>query len=218
MAAASADGVVLSSPDDNSADTKERTTPPFRHPSFSKEGNFEPPANPGGSDRKLRQKTHQTIKRVTDNFESLQFNTPVAALMELSNAIGDLGVEPENASRDDIFAVREALTSLILMLTPFAPHTAEELFAVVIGNDDGLLANGALFPEFSEELAKADEIEIPVQINGKLRSRIMASPETANDELEKMALADEKVREYTDGKEIVKVVVVPKRLVNIVVK
>ncbi len=218
VAAASADGVVLSSPDDNSADTKERTTPPFRHPSFSKEGNFEPPANPGGSDRKLRQKTHQTIKRVTDNFESLQFNTPVAALMELSNAIGDLGVEPENASRDDIFAVREALTSLILMLTPFAPHTAEELFAVVIGNDDGLLANGALFPEFSEELAKADEIEIPVQINGKLRSRIMASPETANDELEKMALADEKVREYTDGKEIVKVVVVPKRLVNIVVK
>ena len=171
-----------------------------------------------GSDRKLRQKTHQTIKRVTDNFESLQFNTPVAALMELSNAIGDLGVEPENAGDDDIFAVREALTSLILMLTPFAPHTAEELFAVVIGNDDGLLANGALFPEYSEELAKADEIEIPVQINGKLRSRILASPETANDELEKMAFADEKVREYTDGKEIVKVVVVPKRLVNIVVK
>ena len=63
-----------------------------------------------------------------------------------------------------------------------------------------MLANGVLFPEYNEELAKADEIEIPVQINGKLRSRVMASPETANDELERMALADEKTREYTDGK------------------
>jgi len=168
--------------------------------------------------RKLRQKTHQTIKRVSDNFESLQFNTPVAALMELSNAIGDLEVAPEKASEDESFAVREALTSLVLMLTPFSPHTAEELFSVLIGNEDGILGNGARFPEYNEELARADEIEIPVQINGKLRSRLMVSPEASNEELEKMAFADEKVREYTDGKEVVKVVVVPKRLVNIVLK
>ena len=178
----------------------------------------QPPATAGGSDRKLRRKTHQTIKRVSDSFESLQFNTPVAALMELSNAIGDIGVEPENATAGDIYAVREALTSLVLMLTPFTPHTAEELFAELIGNEDGLIANNARFPAYNEELAKADEIEIPVQVNGKLRSRIMASPETANEELEKMAFADEKVREYTTGREIVKVVVVPNRLVNIVVK
>lgn len=166
--------------------------------------------------RKLRQKTHQTIKRVSDSFESLQFNTPVAALMELSNSIGDIDVD----SADDTtkYAIREALTSLVLMLTPFSPHTSEELYAVLTGNEDGMLANGARFPEYSEELAKADEIEIAVQVNGKLRSRVMASPETPNDELEKMAFADEKVREYTDGKEIVKVIVVPKRLVNIVVK
>ena len=88
----------------------------------------------------------------------------------------------------------------------------------MIGNEDGMLANGARFPEYNEELARADEIEIPVQVNGKLRSRVMASPETANDELEKMAFADEKVREFTNGKQIIKVVVVPKRLVNIVVK
>jgi leucyl-tRNA synthetase len=168
--------------------------------------------------RVLRRKTHQTIKRVSDSFESLQFNTPVAALMELSNAIGDIGVEPENATDGVIFAVREALTSLVLMLTPFTPHTSEELFAVLISNEDGLIANNARFPAYSEDLAKADEIEIPVQVNGKLRSRVMASPETANDELEKMALADEKVREHTDGNEIVKVVVVPRRLVNIVVR
>ena len=166
--------------------------------------------------RKLRQKTHLTIKRVGDSFESLQFNTPVAALMELSNSISDVDVE--NPDDDTVSAVREALTSLVLMLTPFSPHSAEELFAVLTGNDEGMLANGARFPEFSEELAKADEIEIPVQINGKLRSRVMAAPETSNEELQKLAFADEKVREYTDGKEIVKVVVVPKRLVNIVLK
>jgi len=168
--------------------------------------------------KKLRQKTHQTVKRVGDSFDTLQFNTPVAALMEMCNAIYDVGVEPENANEGEIYAVREALTALTLMLTPFAPHTAEELYAVITGNDDGMTANGALFPEYSEELAKADEIEIPVQINGKLRSRVMAAPETPNDELERMALADEKTREYTDGKTIVKVIVVPKRLVNIVVK
>ncbi len=179
-----------------------------------------PPATAGGTDpaRQLRRKTHQTIKRVSDSFETLQFNTPVAALMELSNAIGDIVVEPENASEDDIFAVREALTSLVLMLTPFTPHTSEELFAVLIGNEDGMLANSARFPAYNEELAKADEIEIPVQVNGKLRSRVMAAPGTANDELERMAFADEKIREYTDGRQIVKVVVVPNRLVNIVLK
>ena len=178
----------------------------------------QPPANAGGSDRKLRQKTHQTIKRVSDSFESLQFNTPVAALMELSNAIGDIGVEPENAGDDEIFAVREALTALTVMLTPFSPHIAEELYAALIGNENGILANAALFPNYNDDLARADEIEIPVQINGKLRSRIMASPDATNAELETMAFADEKVREYTEGNEVVKVVVVPKRLVNIVVQ
>ena len=173
---------------------------------------------PGSNARKLRQKTHQTIKRVGDALDTLQFNTPVAGLMELSNAVGDIGVEPADATPADIFAVREALTSLVLMLTPFAPHSAEELFSVIIGNEDGMLANGARFPEFSEDLARADEIEIPVQVNGKLRSRVMAAPGTADDTLQSMAFADEKVREHTDGKDVVKVVVVPNRLVNIVVK
>jgi leucyl-tRNA synthetase len=168
--------------------------------------------------KKLRQKTHQTIKRVTDSFESLQFNTPVAALMELSNAIDDLEVEPAAARDDERFAVREALTALTLMLTPFAPHTAEELYSVLVGSDIGLLAHGARFPEYDEELAKADEIEIAVQVNGKLRSRIMASPEVSNDELQKMALADARVREHIQGKEVAKAIVVPQRLVNIVVK
>ena len=168
--------------------------------------------------RKLRQKTHQTIKRIEENFESLQFNTPVAALMELSNAIYDFKVEPETANETDIFAIREAVESLILMLTPFAPHTAEELYSEIVGNDQGIQANNARFPEYRAELAKADEIEIPVQINGKLRSRVLASPDATNEDLEKLALSDAKVIENTDGKQIVKIIVVPKRLVNIVVK
>jgi len=170
------------------------------------------------SARSLRRKTHQTIKRVSDSFETVQFNTPVAALMELANAIGDVEVEPDAATDAEKFAVREALESLVLMLTPFAPHTAEELYSVLVRNEDGIVGNDARFPDYSAELAQEDEIEIAVQVNGKLRGRVFASPEAANEELEKLAFADEKVHEYTNGKEVVKVVVVPKRLVNIVIK
>ncbi len=176
------------------------------------------PSEETAESRKLRRKTHQTIKRVGDNLETLQFNTPVAALMELSNAIGDFPVTPDNASAADIFAVREALVSLTLMLTPFAPHVSEELYSILIGNEKGILGNRARFPKADPELVKDDEIEFPVQINGKLRSRITAAPETSNEELEKLAFADAKVKEFTDGKEIVKIIVVPKRLVNIVVR
>ncbi|MEJ7847227.1 MAG: leucine--tRNA ligase [Pyrinomonadaceae bacterium] len=168
--------------------------------------------------RKLRQKTHQTIQRITESLEDLQFNTPVAALMELSNEIGDFKIEPDQATTAEAFAVSEALLSLVIMLAPFAPHTAEELFSEFAGNSDGILANGARFPEFDPELIKSDEIEIPVQVNGKLRSRVMASPDAGSDLLQELALNDEKIKEYTGGKEIVKVVVVPNRLVSIVVK
>lgn len=168
--------------------------------------------------KKLRRKTHQTIQRIEENFESLQFNTPVAALMELSNALYDFKVEPETGSESDIYAIREAVESLILMLAPFAPHTAEELYSQIVGNENGILANGGRFPEYNANLAKADEIEIPVQINGKLRSRVLASPDADNKTLEELALADEKVKDNINGKEVVKVIVVPKRLVNVVVR
>ncbi len=168
--------------------------------------------------RKLRQKTHQTIKRITENFESYQFNTPVAALMELSNALGDFKVEPSAASPDELFAVSEAVKSLLLMLAPYAPHVSEELWEVWTGNAEGILQSGAKFPIADESLAQANEIEIPVQINGKLRSRLAASPETPKEELEAMALTDAKVKEHIAEKQIVKIIVVPNRLVNIVVK
>ncbi len=168
--------------------------------------------------KKLRQKTHQTIQRITESLETLQFNTPVAALMELCNSIYEFKAEPETAGAEEVFAVREAVESLLIMLVPFAPHAAEEMYSQIVGNDRGLLGNDARFPVADEELVKADEIEIPVQVNGKLRSRVIASPETPEAELQAMALADEKIKEFTAGKEIVKVIVVPKRLVSIVVK
>lgn len=174
-----------------------------------------------GSDaevKKMRRKTHRTIKRVTENFESFQFNTPVAALMELSNALNDFKIEPSAANNAEKYAVREAIESLILMLAPYAPHFAEEIWEVINANQPGILQSGARFPVADESLAKADEIEIPIQINGKLRSRILVSPGTSQADLQAMALANEKIKEYTDGKQIVKIIVVPNRLVNIVVR
>ena len=168
--------------------------------------------------RALRRKTHQTIRRITDDFEQLHFNTSVAALMELSNALGDFNVKPADASAPDVFAVREALESLVVMLAPFAPHAAEEMWESM-GHAGGLLHEGARrWPVANADLARKEELEIPVQINGKLRGRISATPETSEEELRAAALADEKVRVWMEGREVVKVVVVPQRLVNIVVK
>ena len=168
--------------------------------------------------KKLRQKTHQTIQRVTESLESLQFNTPVAGMMELLNAIYDAPFEPDSAAESEVFAMNESVLALVTMLAPFAPHTAEELYSVIAGNDEGMLANGACFPQFRAELAVADEIEIAVQVNGKLRGRVLAAPDASNEDLQAKALADEKVQEHIAGKDVVKVIVVPGRLVNIVVK
>lgn len=166
--------------------------------------------------RALRRKTHQTITRVTQDFEKLDLNTNVSALMELLNALTDYNVDPSTASANDGFAAREALESLVVMLAPFAPHVAEEMWEG-LGHEGGLL-KGAPWPIADPELAKKDELEIPVQVNGKLRSRVIVAPDISEAELRALALADEKVQSFIDGHQIVKVVVVPQRLVNVVVK
>ena len=166
--------------------------------------------------RALRRKTHQTIAKVTADFEHLHLNTSVAALMELFNALADFKVNPTHASACDSFAFREALEALIIMLAPFAPHAAEEMWEGV-GHNGGLLAT-ARWPVANADLARREELEIPVQVNGKLRSRVLASPEVGEEELRAAALADEKVMALTAGREVVKVIVVPKRLVNVVVR
>ena len=166
--------------------------------------------------RALRRKTHLTIARITNDFDGLHFNTNVAALMELLNELSDFKAEPAKAANEDVFVVREALEALIVMLTPFAPHAAEEMWEA-LGHKGGLLTS-ATWPKADPALARSEELEIPVQVNGKLRSRLIASPEVSEAELRAAALADEKIRSLIDGHELVKVIVVPQRLVNIVVR
>ncbi|HYY59657.1 MAG TPA: leucine--tRNA ligase [Pyrinomonadaceae bacterium] len=168
--------------------------------------------------RALRRKTHQTIARITNDFDELHFNTSIAALMELLNELGDFNAQPAEAVEPDVYAVREALESLVIMLAPFAPHVSEEMWEG-LGHRGGLLSAGrARWPKANEELARKEELEIPVQVNGKLRSRIRATPDAAEETLRAAALADERVRGFTAGRDVVKVIVVPQRLVNIVVK
>jgi len=170
------------------------------------------------SARALRRKTHQTIAKITSDFEHLHFNTSVAALMELFNQLSDFNADPAQASESDVFAVREALESLVIMLAPFAPHVAEEMWEG-LGHAGGLLQQGARrWPTADPELARREELEIPIQVNGRLRSRVIALPGVSEDELRASALADERVRALIDGREVVKVIVVPERLVNVVIK
>jgi leucyl-tRNA synthetase len=171
---------------------------------------------PSGAGRALRRKTHQTIVKVTSDFENLHLNTIVAALMELFNELSAFEAEPASATAADAFAVREALESLVLMLAPFSPHVAEEMWQH-LGHSGGLLNSGR-WPQAEAELAKQDELEIPIQVNGKLRSRVLASPQVTEEELRTAALKDEKIRAFIEGHQVVKVIVVPQRLVNVVLK
>ena len=174
------------------------------------------PADFSDAARALRRKTHQTIARVTADFEKLDLNTNVAALMELLNALGEFHIDPAAASATDRFAAREAIEALVVMLAPFSPHVAEEMWEG-LGREGGLL-KGAPWPVADAELAKKEELEIPVQVNGKLRSRVIVAPDISEEDLRTMALADAKIQSFIDGQKIVKVIVVPQRLVNVVVK
>jgi leucyl-tRNA synthetase len=167
--------------------------------------------------RSLRHETHRTVERVTGDFEGLRYNTAVAALMELLNVLSDFQASPESAGAAELFAVREALEALVLMLAPFAPHAAEEMWEG-LGHEGGILSSGARWPLADEQLARKQELEIAVQVNGKLRSRLRVGVDAGEDDIRAAALSDEKVRAWTDGKQIAKVVVVPGRLVNVVVR
>jgi len=131
--------------------------------------------------------------------------------------LSDFNADPAQASESDVFAVSEALEALVVMLTPFAPHVAEEMWEG-LGHSGGLLQQVPRWPTADPDLARREELEIPVQVNGKLRSRVIASPDVAEDDLKAAALADERIRALIDGHEVVKVIVVPRRLVNIVIK
>jgi leucyl-tRNA synthetase len=179
--------------------------------------------------RKMQRKLHQTIQRITEDFSGRwHFNTSISALMELVNELHDCeaSVQREKTSRPgksgldgapaaSLPLLADAQRKLVLMLAPFAPYLAHELWEV-LGESSDLLR--APWPKYDPALAKEEEVEIGIQVNGKIRSRIVVPADAADDHVRDLALADEKVKAAIEGKGIVKVLVVKGRLVNIAVK
>ena len=179
-------------------------------------------------ERALRRKTHETIRRVTvDIEERMHLNTAVSSLMELVNDLYAFsettprgapgraaGSEGPTARTETLAVVREAVDALVVMLSPFAPHTAEELWQM-LDHPEGLAS--AAWPGFDPAVAQADEVVVPVQINGKVRARLTLPVGLSDDDMRNRALADSTVRAHTAGRTIRKVVVAKGPLVSVVV-
>jgi leucyl-tRNA synthetase len=162
------------------------------------------------ADRKVLRKLHKTVKKVTEDFESRwHFNTSIAAIMELVNDLYAAEAELSGA------VLAEVLEKLALLLGPFAPYLAQELW-------EEFGRSGPVFrqqwPSYDAELAKEDEAQIVIQVNGKLRAHLSAPFGSAQDVLRQRALEEPKIQPFVNGKQVVKVIVVPDKLVNIVVK
>lgn len=147
---------------------------------------------------------HQTIKKVTEDTDSMSFNTAIARMMEFTNYFSKCEQRP-----------REAIKNFLILLSPYAPHIAEELWQLLGGDD--CVANQA-WPKWDAGALVESTIEVPVQVNGKIKAKIQVAPEISKDDLATIALADERIAKLIDGKTIIKQIVVPGRLVNLVVK
>ena len=170
-------------------------------------------------DEEIQKKLHQTIKKVTESIEDdFHFNTAIAAVMELLNdmtAYKQEVIDKNNISSESKKIWKEVLDKVILLISPFAPHIADELWEIT-GNKTFTFEEE--WPEFNEELTKENKINLVIQINGKVRDMVPVTIGLSKEESEKLAFASEKTKKFTEGKEIVKVIVVPNKLVNIVVK
>jgi leucyl-tRNA synthetase len=169
--------------------------------------------------KELRRQIHLVIKRVTEDFEKrIQFNTAIAAIMEFVNYLytfrewWNKHIEPPVLG---CLLLREAIDTLTLLLSPFAPHIAEEMWQRM-GHPEA--THRTSWPVHNEEFLKADEIEIVIQVNGKVRQKLSVPAEIDEESLKAQSLEDPRIQEWTNGKEVKKVIVVPKKLVNIVVK
>ena len=177
--------------------------------------------------RELRHRTHATIKKVGQDILDFKFNTAVAALMEWFNAIeafwraaspsastGKTGVREQMCCADDMAAISEAVENFILAISPFAPHLADELWERY-GFAGFTLQQP--FPTHDESLAQAEEIELVIQVNGKVRDRLRVPANLSREEMERLALQSPRVQQYLNGGQPKKVIVVPGKLVNVVV-
>ena len=164
--------------------------------------------------RALHRKVHQTILKVTEEIEErFHLNNAVAAFHELTNEMGRLEAEVASGAGRPVW--REALETLVLLMNPFTPHVAEEMW-LRLGHAEGLV--GQAWPTPDVEAAREDEVELAVQVNGKVRGRITVPREAAEADIRRLALAEPKVKEHLDGKQVLKAVVVPGRLVSLVVR
>jgi leucyl-tRNA synthetase len=154
---------------------------------------------------------HQTIKKVTEDIEKIRFNTMIAALMEFTNYLAKV----KEAGKVDEIVWNESINILLLLLAPTAPHLAEELWQRT-GHKYSI--HNQAWPQWNEALVKSDEFTLVVQVNGKLRDRLTAPVSVTEEEAKKLAMGLEKVKTYVEGKEVVKVIYVPGKLVNIVVR
>ena len=166
----------------------------------------------------LNRERHRLVGKVVEDIERNNFNTAIAAIMELSNAVGNYlrAASPEERAQDaELVAFdRELADVLVELMAPFTPHWSEELWHTPLGHDASV--HEQPWPEFDLALAAADEVELAVQINGKVKTRITVAADAAEDVIRETAL--EAVSKSTEGKNVVKVIVIPDRLVNIVVK
>jgi leucyl-tRNA synthetase len=164
-----------------------------------------------GGDAELVRMTHQTIKKVTEDAERLRFNTMVAALMEFSNYLGKVK-EARNVS---VSVWKDSVRALLLLLAPTAPHLTEEIWERTGGKYS---VHNQRWPAWDESKVKLEEITLVVQVNGKVRDRVIAPAAISENEAKELAKRQEKIRPYLEGKQIVNIIYVPGKLVNIVVK
>ena len=162
--------------------------------------------------QQLRYRTHAAIKKVTEDIEErFNFNTAISAIMELSNSINSY----RNLDELDLPVLKEAIDTMLLLLSPFSPHITEELWQYC-GHQNSIYCQA--WPKWEESALVKDEVEIALQVLGKVRDRVMVASNISNEELEKIALGSERIQEFCQGKQVVKVIIVPGKLVNVVVK
>ncbi len=169
-----------------------------------------------GNSKNLHRKTHQTIKKVTDNIENnFHFNTAISAVMELFNTLST-STDPskDKKTHPQPAIIQEAIRSLLVLLSPMVPHFCAEMWGLS-GNADSI--EKELWPSYNAEAAKEELLTIVVQVNGKVRSRLQVPVDMDDDLLKELALSDEKVQKFIADKNIKKTIVVKKKLVNIVV-
>ncbi|MGV1099210.1 leucine--tRNA ligase [Thiovibrio sp. JS02] len=171
------------------------------------------PATLNESSRLLHRKTHQTIRKFGLDIENkFHFNTAISAVMELTNSLYSLTGE-EAGEACDPAVIREAIEAILMLLSPMVPHFCAELWE---GTGHTIALDQVLWPEYDQEAVKEETITVVVQVKGKVRSQLQVAPDLSDGELEKMALDDEKVRKFLEGKPVRKVIVVKNKLINIV--